>query len=143
MKAGLSAAQLYVLQSLADGQEASLNELATATMTDRSSVAAVVDRLIEAGLVKRGTSALDRRRAAITITPSGRSVLRRSPQPPTAVLVRALRALPSAQLAALGDGLTALAERMGIGDEPAGMLFEDGSANVSRRTPRRTRRPVG
>ena len=137
---GLSPAQLYVLQSLSDGTEASLNELAAATMTDRSSVAAVVERLYQSGYVRRGTSTVDRRRAAITITASGRSVLRKSPTPPTAVLVRALGALPAAQLAALGRGLTALADRMGVGDEPAGMLFEDAAGDRLSTARRKSRR---
>src|SRR4051812_30099256 len=59
MVAGLSAAQLFVLRALEDGEQASLSELATRTMTDRSSVASVVDRLLEAGLVVRGTAKAD------------------------------------------------------------------------------------
>lgn len=134
--AGLSAAQLYVLHALRDGEEASLSDLAIRTMTDRSSVAAVIDRLTERSLVVRGTARSDRRRAAITITAAGRAVLRGSPQPPTALLVAALSSLPAARLAALGTGLTALAEKLGVADEPAGMLFED-----SRGTTRSTSRP--
>ncbi|HEX3866149.1 MAG TPA: MarR family transcriptional regulator, partial [Gemmatimonadaceae bacterium] len=51
--AGLSAAQLFVLQQLPKAGSLSLNELATRTLTDRSSVADVVDRLRAQGLVDR------------------------------------------------------------------------------------------
>lgn len=138
--AGLSAAQLYVLDALRDGVEASLSELAVRTMTDRSSVAAVIDRLAERGLVIRGTARSDRRRAAIAITAAGRAVLRRSPQPPTTLLIAALTSLRPAKLAALAGGLTALAEALGVADEPAGMLFEDGATARRSRSSRRSTR---
>jgi DNA-binding MarR family transcriptional regulator len=125
LQAGLSAAQLFVLHALADGNEASLSELAERTMTDRSSVAAVVDRLFDAGLVVRGVSRADRRRAAIVLTGAGRAVLTRAPEPPTVLLMAAIRSLDAAQRAALATGLSALAAAMGVDDEPAGMLFED------------------
>src|SRR3954471_2852204 len=63
--AGVSAAQLFVLRALVDGDAASLSDLAERTMTDRTSVTAVVDRLVQGGLVTKGTSDEDRRRASI------------------------------------------------------------------------------
>ncbi|MEO8622267.1 MAG: MarR family transcriptional regulator [bacterium] len=138
--AGLSAAQLFVLQALDDGEEASLSDLAVRTMTDRSSVAAVVDRLLEVRLVVRGTASTDRRRAAIALTAAGRDVLARSPEPPTALLVKALRTLPDLQLAPLAEGLTLLAAAMGLAEEPAGMLFDDERARRDRSKTGRTGR---
>lgn len=132
-EAGLSAAQLFVLHALADGHETSLSELAERTMTDRSSVAAVVDRLLDAGLVVRGVSRADRRRAAIRLTAAGRAVLVRAPQPPTVLLMDAVRSLEPEQRAALATGLSALATSMGVDGEPAGMLFDDVRATTARR----------
>ena len=135
-EAGLSAAQLFVLHALADGQGASLSQLAERTMTDRSSVAAKVDRLIDAGLVVRGVSRADRRRASIVLTAAGRAVLRRAPEPPTVLLVDAVRSLGPAQRAALATGVSALAKAMGVHAEPAGMLFDDaGESRASRARP--------
>src|SRR5580692_3701743 len=51
--AGISGAQLFVLQSLAQGSAASLNELADRTLTDQSSVSVVVKRLVTRGMVAR------------------------------------------------------------------------------------------
>jgi MarR family transcriptional regulator, organic hydroperoxide resistance regulator len=132
-EAGLSAAQLFVLHALADGNETSLSELAERTMTDRSSVAAVVDRLFDAGYVVRGVSRADRRRAAIVLTGAGRAVLARAPQPPMVLLVDAINSLEPAQRAALATGLAALSSAMGVADEPAGMLFEEVRASTMRR----------
>ncbi|MEO6525202.1 MAG: MarR family transcriptional regulator [Gemmatimonadaceae bacterium] len=132
---GLSAAQLFVLRALEDGNEASLSDLADRTMTDRSSVAAVVERLLEAGLVLRSVSHADGRRAAIVVTGKGRSALMRSPEPPTALLVAAMSALTVRNRASLADQLVALTSAMGLDGQPAGMLFDDArhAARASRR----------
>ena len=125
-KAGLSAAQLYVLNAVAASGEASVNELAGRTMTDRSSVASVIDRLTERGLVVRKVAAEDRRRAAVRITAAGTRALRRAPEAPTQLVIDALRSLLPVQLGDAARGLTALTVAMGIAGEPAGMFFEDG-----------------
>lgn len=139
--AGLSAAQLFVLRALEDGEEASLSAIAERTMTDRSSVAAVIERLHTAGLVARGISREDRRRAAITITPAGRKVLRRAPAPPTALLVAGLERVSHAHLECLAEGLGALTDAMGLNDQTPGMLFDDADDAERPRTRRRgTRR---
>jgi DNA-binding MarR family transcriptional regulator len=138
--AGVSAAQLFVLSALVDGDEASLSELAERTMTDRTSVSAVVDRLVQGGLVTKGTSDEDRRRASIRITPKGRTVLRGAPRPPTALLVEAIERVEPAELRSLERGLRALTRAMGVDGEPAEMLFEDGSGEEApRRRPSRSR----
>ncbi|MEP6989357.1 MAG: MarR family transcriptional regulator [bacterium] len=136
---GISAAQHFVLSALHEhDDQASVSELAERTMTDRSSVAAVVDRLVEDGLVTRGTAKDDRRRAAIALTARGRAVLRRSPEPPTARLIAALEALPPTRLRELSGALTALVSAMGLHHARAGLLFED--TPVRKRPPRAPKR---
>jgi DNA-binding MarR family transcriptional regulator len=122
---GLSAAQTFVLNAVDASPGCSLNDVAATTMTDRTSVAAILDRLLEERYVKRVRADEDRRRASLTITARGQRAMRDAASPPTTLLVDALRALPAAERAALAAGLSALTERMGIADEPAGMLFED------------------
>lgn len=112
-------------RALADDADASLSELAALTMTDRTSVKAVVDRLVAGGLVTKKTSPQDRRRAAVRITPKGRTVLRGAPRPPTALLVEGLEQLDPTDLRRLARGLRALTRAMQIDGERAGMLFED------------------
>lgn len=124
-EAGLSAAQLFVLGQLAESAAASLSELAERTMTDRSSVAAIVERLEEAGLVASERSAEDRRRVLVRITATGRRRLDAAPEPPTALLLGGLERLPRAELTTLAASLERLVEAMGLMDEPASMLFEE------------------
>lgn len=122
---GLSAAQSFVLSAVAASPGCSVNDIAAATMTDRSSAAAIVDRLVEQGYLTRDRSGDDKRRASIAITASGRRAMGRSMPVPTALLVDGIRKLSSSQLAALARGLAALTEAMAIADQPAGLLFED------------------
>src|SRR5215470_9599078 len=60
--AGISGAQLFVLQSLAEERASSLNDLADRTLTDQSSVSVVVKRLADRKLVARKAAADDARR---------------------------------------------------------------------------------
>lgn len=132
---GLSAAQLFVLAALAEDDEASMAQLAERTLTDRSSVAAVVDRLVERKLAHRRTSVHDRRRAAVSITPKGRALLAKAPAAPTVHLMTGLRALPPARRRRLALDLRLLTTAMGIDTGSAGMLFEDTVPPKSRNRP--------
>lgn len=124
-EAGISAAQLFVLRQLADTPAASLNELAERTLTDRSSVADVVERLVARGLVKRAQSTVDRRRLTISLSAAGERLLHSAPQSPTAILMDALEQLSDRDLAELSRGLERLTQQMGIAEERTVMLFED------------------
>src|SRR5689334_18197749 len=80
-RAGLSGAQLFVLQKLRDGGGTqSLNELAQRTLTHQSSVSVVVQRLVEQGLVSRVRGKHDARRIELSLTPAARGKIRRAPE---------------------------------------------------------------
>src|SRR5581483_4292239 len=93
-KLGISLAQLFVLQQLAEKPADSLNELADRTATHQRSVSVVVRRLVERGLVSRTASTADKRRIEIAVTPSGRTLLADAPVTVSMELVAALRRLP-------------------------------------------------
>ena len=123
---GLSAAQMFVLSAVDVAPGCSINDLAKATMTDRSSVATIVDRLDETGHVRREASGDDRRRASIVLTARGRRAVSTAGSPaPTALLIQGLQRLPPTRLRDLARGLVELTSGMGIADQPAAMLFED------------------
>jgi len=139
MTAGISSAQLFVLQQLGDGDGLSVNELAKRTLTDRSSVAALVERLQEQQLVDRTTHPADRRRAVVRITGAGRRLLGQAPDAPTTALLAALRRLDRRELATLARSLRNLSQAMGAAEEPVSMLFAEDPAT---RAPRRGTRSV-
>ncbi|HEU4563829.1 MAG TPA: MarR family transcriptional regulator [Gemmatimonadaceae bacterium] len=142
VETGLSAAQLFVLAQLADRPAASLGELAERTLTDRSSVAAVVERLAARGFVLAERDPGDRRRTAIAITSAGRALVRRAPAAPTVLLVEALGAMSGGDVRALARTLERLVEVMGLAGEPAPMLFEDEAPAAGTARVRARRRPA-
>lgn len=124
-ESGVTAAQFFVLSQLDDSPAQSLNELAERTMTDRTSVAPIVEHLAERRLVTATGDAADRRRRVISITAAGRRLLRRAPRPPAAILIDALAELPEATLVALDHGLRQLVRAMGLEEQSAVLLFDD------------------
>jgi DNA-binding MarR family transcriptional regulator len=122
---GLSPAQLFVLQRVAEAPGSSLTELADRTLTDRTSVAAVVERLASRGLVERTRSMADRRRVDVVATPGGIALLGNAPHAPTVTLIEALRSVDDDGLRSISEGLQRLEQAMGVANEPAGLFFED------------------
>jgi DNA-binding MarR family transcriptional regulator len=135
-EAGISAAQLFVLSSLANGAASSLTDLGERTHTDRSSVAEVVHRLAASGLVEQFRSERDRRRTGVRITRAGQRLLGRAPRAPTTQLIAGLEALDDVELEGFASGILRLVSHMGLDAEPAPMLFED---ETGRRLPARNR----
>jgi len=122
---GISGAQLFVLQRLAEHPGASVGELAQHTATHQSSVSVVARRLIERGLVLRAPSPTDRRRAVLRLTPRGHALLRHAPASPGESLQAALSRLPSPTRRGLALGLRALLAELGASHLAPSLLFED------------------
>jgi DNA-binding MarR family transcriptional regulator len=133
---GVSAAQRLVLQLLAENPGSSVNDLAALTNTDQSSVSVVVRRLTGAKLISRKTAPDDGRRVELRLTPAGRRLVAKSPEPTQRLLFAALDRLKPAELRALTRGLAAIVREMSIGDAPPAMFFEE-DATSTRRSPRR------
>jgi DNA-binding MarR family transcriptional regulator len=129
---GVSAAQIFILHLLERDGAASVSELAARSFTHQSSVSVVVTRLAAAGLVARDRAADDARRAEIALTPRGRALLRRVPEPAQSRLVASLARVTATERRALARGLAALVREMGIADGAAGMFFEDGRGAAAR-----------
>lgn len=125
LKMGISLAQLFVLQQLAERPAASLNELAERTATHQSSVSVVVRRLVERGYVTRTTSASDKRRIQIDVTPTGRSLLINAPTTIQMQLVTALRGLSVSDQSVLADLLERWVREANIDIASPPMLGEE------------------
>ncbi len=128
---GISVAQLFVLEQLADGRPRSVNEIAAQTLTDPSTVSGVMRHLIDAKLVHRAVSQADGRRAEVSLTARGAELLARAPDAPQAALLEALAALPQRRRRALAAGLVELARRLGGG--PPSLFFEEEEQPARRR----------
>ena len=132
LKMGMSLAQLFVLQQLADRPSDSLNDLAERTATHQSSVSVVVRRLVERGLVVRTPSATDKRRIEIDVTPAGRDLLAHAPITIQRQLIEGLGTFPVERQNQLADLLEAWLRASGVDLAAPPMIGEDdGNGQVS------------
>jgi len=124
-KLGISLAQLFVLQQLADRPAESLNELAERTATHQSSVSVVVRRLVDRGLVTRVASPSDRRRVQIALTPEGEAMLRGAPPTVQGDLMAGMARMKPEQQSTLAELLELWVLASGIDLAAPPMMFED------------------
>lgn len=138
---GVSAAQLFVLQQLAEvaakaDAAPSIAQLADLTATDPSSVSVVVSRLVTHGLAARHSSKADARRAEVVITPAGRALLQKAPSPVQMRMLDGIAKLPPTRRHELIAGLEAIVAALGVTDQAASMFFEEeGESGASSRPP--------
>lgn len=125
LRMGISLAQLFVLQQLAERSADSLNELAERTATHQSSVSVVVRRLLERGYVTRTASAADKRRIEIEVTQAGRALLVHAPTTIQSALVAALRRMRPEEQTQLADLLERWLREAGIDVATPPMLGEE------------------
>jgi MarR family transcriptional regulator, lower aerobic nicotinate degradation pathway regulator len=124
-KMGMSGAQLFVLQQLADRPAHSLNELADRTATHQSSVSVVVRRLVDHGYVARTTPDEDRRRVQLSLTDKGRAILGDAPTTVQVKLLRGARALSADDRRAMANLLQAWVRASGVDDSAPPLLGEE------------------
>jgi DNA-binding MarR family transcriptional regulator len=130
---GMSAAQLFVVQRLAESGASSLNDLAARTLTHQSSVSVVVQRLVKAGLVERTPSRRDGRRVVLELTPKGRALGRRLPRAAQDRLIGAIEMLSPGERRALADLLARVAAGCTPAETPT-MFFEEARKAAGRRS---------
>ena len=93
--------------------EASLSALAEHLGVSRPTASVLVDRLVQWGLVARGTDPAERRRAVLRLTPAGQRQLAEARQHTQARLAERLAGFGEAELARLLDGLRLLQRLLG------------------------------
>ncbi len=125
LEIGISLAQLFVLQQVADRPATSLNDLAERTATHQSSVSVVVRRLVDRGLVTRRSDAADKRRVQIDLTPEGKRLLVGAPQTIQVKLMLALEQLNPGERKQLAQLLSKWLDAAGISYSSPPMMGEE------------------
>jgi DNA-binding MarR family transcriptional regulator len=128
---GISGAQLFVLEKLADAPSQSLNDLAARTFTHQSSVSTVVTRLVERGLVSRQHSAGDSRKLELVLTPRGRRMAAQTTGAAQERLIASIERMPARSRRQLAALLAEIVGQMDVTERRPRMFFDDD----------RTRRP--
>lgn len=105
----LTMAQLKTLVVLVDDGPYAIGEVAQALGVSLPNASHLVDRLVRLGLARRTEDAVDRRRTLASATPAGDELLRGLREGARDAMRAALRRLEPGDLAALRQGLAALA----------------------------------
>lgn len=124
-RVGISGAQLFVLQNLADARTMSVNELAARSLTHQSTVSVVVRKLAARGLVAKARAAEDGRRVELTVTAKGRALLARAPDAAQGRLIDGVRRLAAADRRTAARILRRLAASVEATPQETVMFFED------------------
>ena len=114
----LTPRQYAVLAVLAQKQTASQTDIDEATGIDRSTLADIVRRLVERGLLARKRSKLDARAYDVRLTTAGQNALKAAQPAVGRVEERMLRLLPAAKRAEFVDALSQLVRALAV-REPA------------------------
>ena len=102
--------QLAVLTELHRTPEATQSQLAAATAIDRNTLAEMLRRMSEAGLVRRARAAHDARALSFALTDAGRATLREALPRAFAVQARLLGRLAPADRASFLEALRRIAQ---------------------------------
>jgi DNA-binding MarR family transcriptional regulator len=130
---GITGAQLFVLEKLADVPSQSLNELAASTHTHQSSVSTVVGRLVERGLVMRRRASADGRRLELALTGRGRRMVANTPGVVQNRLIRTVEELPRRSRRHLASLLRQVVGGLDAGERIPRMFFDDDRKTTARR----------
>ena len=104
----LGPSQLAALATIERHGPLTPSDLADRERVSRPTATRVLGRLVDSGLADRLPDPADGRSAIVTVTPRGRSLLRRLRQRKTAYLARRVRELPSEEVEALARAAAVL-----------------------------------
>ncbi len=124
-KTGITNAQLYLLRQLDGVDGLSVNDLAARARTSQSTASILAKRLFTAGLVTRAQSSTDGRSTILSLSPSGKRILKKAPPPPVQTLFDGIDALTDNEAKALAKALRPLIRKMDLESETPTVMFED------------------
>ena len=115
---GVSIPQCDVLTTLTEQEGVSQQELAKRLYVTKGNISGLIDRLAEAGLVERRSTAVDRRQHAIHLTDAGRRMAEKAIAVQRRWIASTLGRMADADLEALETQLVALATSCASGRRP-------------------------
>ena len=109
---GITGPQLWALKTLSKRGSLSLGELSEGMYLHPSTVSGVVDRLEKKGYVVRNRTEKDRRVIKVQLTPKGKIVVKRAPNPVQGKMIYGLRKLKKEKLILIDESVQELVRIM-------------------------------
>jgi len=122
---GLSGAQLFVLEKLAEASPLSLNELAERTHTHQSSVSVVVSRLVKKRLISSARDKEDARKLVLSLTKAGSDKLKNAPVTAQDLILAGIDKLKKSDSKKLAELLRELLDASGLGGQTPFFFLEE------------------
>jgi len=111
-KFGITGPQLWALKTISQNGKLSLGELTKKMYLHPSTITGVVDRLEKKGYVSRDRGQGDRRVINVQLTPQGKKLVKRAPNPVQGKMIYGLRRLKKKKLNSIYDSVNKLVEIM-------------------------------
>ena len=111
-KFGITGPQLWALNTISKNEGLPLGELSKKMYLRPSTITGLVDRLEKKGYVARDRDQKDRRVVKIQLTPKGKALVKRSPNPIQGKMIYGLRSLGRGELRSIYDSIQKLVEIM-------------------------------
>ncbi len=109
-KYGITGPQLWALKTVAANGSLSLGELSKKMYLHPSTISGVVDRLEKKGFVVRDRGQEDRRVVKVQLTPRGKKIVAKAPNPIQGKMIYGLNRLKKKELTSIYDAVKELVE---------------------------------
>lgn len=109
-KTGISGAQLWLVQEVADASGSRVGEVASRMSLKSVTVSNLIEPLLSAGIIVKEQDLKDRRSFLLYLTPKGKKLLARAPQPTRGILPDTLGNLDPRSLREVNRALDVLLE---------------------------------
>ena len=121
---GITGPQLWALKIISTDGRLSLGELTKKMYLHPSTVSGVVDRLEKKGYVARDRGREDRRVVTVHLTPEGKKLVKKAPNPIQGKMVYGLRKLEQRKLNSIYDSVQRLVQIMAVQNVKATFFFD-------------------
>ncbi len=124
-KFGITGPQLWVLKTISQNERLHLGELSKGMFLHPSTITGLIDRLEKKGYVERERDRKDRRVVKLRLTPAGKELVRKAPNPIQGKMIFGLRKLKKQELNSIYDSVNKLVELMEAQDVKATFFFDE------------------
>jgi DNA-binding MarR family transcriptional regulator len=123
-KFGTTGPQLWALKMILQNEGLSLGELGRRMYLHPSTITGLIDRLEKKGLAERDRDQTDRRVIKLHLTPNGKGLVKRAPNPIQGKMIHGLRKLKRKELNSIYHSIKKLVEVMEVQDVKATFFFD-------------------
>jgi len=123
---GITGPQLWTLKTIHQNGSLSLGNLSQKMYLHPSTISGVIDRLEKKGYVLRDRDLEDRRVIKVVLTPKGKRVVKKAPNPVQGRMIYGLRELKKEELNRIYDSVQRLVKIMEAQNVKATFFFDQG-----------------